>query len=202
MHINAPLRVHQIPHEDQPFINHGDEGIGAAAPGIAVGDLFEQVGFFVEGFAADFDIHGEVGADVEGRVNVDEFEAAGVFDLAAEGTALERGEDEFVIAPDELVGPALDLASAQIEAEFLLLALLFPGFVNMFEGLERQDGGADFAGLAVPDQFHLALVGEEQEPVLLRQRLALLNELDEVALLGLGQFVGGFVGFTHGFPSL
>jgi hypothetical protein len=51
----------------------------------------------------------------EGRVNVDELEAAGVLDLAAERAALEGGEDELVVAPDEFVGPALDLAADQVE---------------------------------------------------------------------------------------
>ena len=68
----------------------------------------------------------------------------------------------------------------------------------MFEGLEGQDGGADFAGLAVPDQFDLAFVVEEEEAVFLRQRLALLDELDEVALLGVGEFVAfGIVWSCH-----
>ena len=57
----------------------------------------------------------------------------------------------------------------------------------MFEGLEGQDGGADLAGFPVPEQFHLALVLEQQEAVALGQRLALLDELDEVAALDLGE---------------
>ena len=60
----------------------------------------------------------------------------------------------------------------------------------MFEGLEGEDGGADFARLAVPDELDLAFVGEEEEAVFLRERLALLDELDEVALLGVGEVVG------------
>ena len=94
---------------------HADEGIGTAAPGIAVGDLFEEVGLFVEGFAADLDVHGEVCADVEGGIDVDEFEAARVLDLTAQGPAFEGGEDELVIAPNEFVGPALDLAASHIK---------------------------------------------------------------------------------------
>jgi hypothetical protein len=68
----------------------------------------------------------------------------------------------------------------------------------VFERLEGQDGGADLAGLAVPDQLHLALVGEEHEAVFLWKRLALLDELDEIALLSLGKVVvfGGWTG--HG----
>jgi hypothetical protein len=113
----------------------------------------------VEGFAADLDVHGEVGADVEGWVDVDEFEAAGLLDLLAEGAGLEGGEDELVVAPDEFVGPALDLPAAPVEPKFVVLRLL-PGLVNMFERLEGEDGGADFAGLPVLDELHLAFVGE------------------------------------------
>jgi hypothetical protein len=32
----------------------------------------------------------------------------------------------------------------------------------VFEGLIGEDGGADFAGLIVPDKFALTLVGEEE----------------------------------------
>jgi hypothetical protein len=57
----------------------------------------------------------------------------------------------------------------------------------MFQALEGQNGGANLAGLAVPDQFDLPFVGKEDEPVFLRERLALIDELDEVALLGGGR---------------
>ena len=59
----------------------------------------------------------------------------------------------------------------------------------MFEGLKGKDGGADFACLAVPDEFDLAFVLEKEEAIFLRKRLALLDELDQVALLGVGEFV-------------
>ena len=52
-----------IPHKDEPLVNHADEGIRAAPPGVAVGDLFEEVRLFVEGLAADLDVHAEVRAD-------------------------------------------------------------------------------------------------------------------------------------------
>ena len=157
----------------------------------------------MEGFAADLDVHGEVRADVEGRVDVDELEAAGVLDLAAQRTGLEGGEDELVIAPDEFVGPALGLAAAHVEEVGLERGRSgrdshSPWLVDVFESLKGQDGGADLAGLAVPDQLDLALVGEEQEAVFLRQRLALLDELDEDALLGVRKVVV-FSGWTgHG----
>ena len=52
--------------------------------------------------------------------------------------------------------------------------------------------------LAVPDQFHLALVVKQDEPVFFRERLALLDELDEIALVGVGQFVAVGIGACHG----
>ena len=116
--------------------------------------------------------------------------------------ALRRGEDELVVAPDQLVGPALDLAAGDVEQVGLRgFGRFLAWFVDVFEGLEGQDGGADLAGFAVPDEFHLALVLEEQEAVALRQRLALLDELDEVAALGLGELVVGGFRAGHGGES-
>ena len=70
--------------------------------------------------------------------------------------------------------------------------------VDVLQRLEGQNSSADLAGLAIPHQLHLALIGKEQETVFLRQRLALLDELDEIALLGLGEIVV-FSGWTgHG----
>lgn len=50
-------------------------------------------------------------------------------------------------------------------------------------------------GLAVPDEFDLALVFEQQEAVLLREVLALLDELGEIAAFGVGEFVMRFGGW-------
>ena len=80
-------------------------------------------------------------------------------------------------------------------------APFLPWFVDVFEGLEGQNGGADLAGFAVPDEFHLALVFEEQEAIALGQRLALLDELDDVAALGLGELVVGGIRAGHGGES-
>ncbi|MEK7763993.1 MAG: hypothetical protein AAB433_20670 [Nitrospirota bacterium] len=143
----------------------------------------------MEGLATDFDVHAEVRAHVERWVDVDELQAPGVLDLAAERSGLERRKDEFVVAPDKFIGPALDLPPAQVVPEFLLVALFLPGLVDVFERLKRQDGGTDFAGLAVPDEFDLAFVGEEKKAVSLRQGFALLDELDEVTLFGVGEVV-------------
>jgi hypothetical protein len=82
------------------------------------------------------------------------------------------------------------LTTAGVEAELVVVALFLPGFVNVFERLKGEDGGADLAGLAVPNKFYLALVVEKDEAVFLGERLALIDELDEIALLGAGEFVG------------
>ena len=67
-----------------------DEGIGPFAPGVAVGDFFEDVGLLGEGVVADLDVHGEIRAHVEGRVDVDQLEAALLFDLLAQRAVLQR----------------------------------------------------------------------------------------------------------------
>ncbi|MGE3900841.1 MAG: hypothetical protein AB7G48_03330 [Nitrospiraceae bacterium] len=143
----------------------------------------------MEGLPADLDIHAEVRTHVEGRVDIDEPQAAGLLDLAAERPGLERRENQLVVAPDELIRPALDLPPAHVEIQLAVLALFLSRLVDMFEGLERQHGGTDFAAFAVPHQLDFALVGKEEEAILLRQRLPLLNQLDEVALLGIGKVV-------------
>jgi hypothetical protein len=43
--------------------------------------------------------------------------------------------------------------------------------------------------LPVPDEFDFAFICEEEETVFLRERLALLDQLDEVALFGVGEAV-------------
>ncbi len=75
------------------------------------------------------------------------------------------------------------------DVEILVVALFLLRLVNVFEGLEGEGGGADFVGLDALNEFDLAFVGEEEEAVFLRERLALLDELDEVALFGVGEFV-------------
>jgi hypothetical protein len=62
--------------------------------------------------------------------------------------------------------------------------------------LEEEDGGADFVGLAVLNEFDFTFIGEEEEAVFHRERLALLDELDEVALFGVGEFVSLAVVWT------
>ena len=87
-----------------------------------------------------------------------------------------------------LVQP-LTCPPAHIEIQIPIAALFFPGLVDVLQRLKGQDCSADFAGFAVPHQFDFALVGKQEEAILFRQRLALLDELDEVALLGVGEVV-------------
>ena len=107
MNVDAPFLGQQVPHQDQPLVNHRDKGIRALPPCVAIGDLLQDVGPFGESIAADFDVHRKICAHVKWRVNVDQLEAALIFNLLAQWSVLQRGEDEFVIAPDELIGPAL-----------------------------------------------------------------------------------------------
>jgi hypothetical protein len=63
------------------------------------------------------DVHPEISADVERGVDVDELEAALALDLVAQRAVLQAGEDQLVVAPDELVGPAFELPAAGVEVE-------------------------------------------------------------------------------------
>jgi hypothetical protein len=117
MHINTPILRQQIPHQHQPLVDHGNKGVRPFAPGVAVGDLFEDVGLLGEGVAADLDVHGEVCAHIEGRVDVDQLQPALLFDLLAQRAVLEAGQDQLVVAPDQLVGPTLELTAPAIKIE-------------------------------------------------------------------------------------
>ena len=57
MHINAPILGQQIPHQHQPLVDHGDEGIRTLAPSVAVSDLFQDVGLLGKRVAPNFDVH-------------------------------------------------------------------------------------------------------------------------------------------------
>jgi len=141
MHINTPILNQQIPHQYQPLVYHGDEGIRAFAPGVAVGNLFEDVGFLGEGVVANLDVHREIRADVEGRVDGHEFDAALFLNLLTQGAVLQGGEDQLVVPPDELVCPALELAAATVQREHIhlqrrLCGLLGARFVHLLDDLE------------------------------------------------------------------
>jgi hypothetical protein len=88
MHEDAAFSVQQVVNQPKAFVNHRDKRIRAATPSVPVGNLFKKVRLLMKGLAADLDIHAEVRAYVEGRVNVDELQPAGVLDLSAERPAL------------------------------------------------------------------------------------------------------------------
>ena len=90
MHIDAAILGQQIAHQHQPLIDHGDEGIRALAPGVAVGNLFQDVRLLGEGVVADLDVHREIRAHVKGRVDVDQLETTLLFDLLAQRAVLQR----------------------------------------------------------------------------------------------------------------
>ena len=139
-------------------------------PGIPIGDLFKDVGLLGEGVFAYLNIHTEISADIEGRVDVDQFDAALIFNLFSQWSVLQAGEDEFVIPPYKFIRPALQLAPAQVEEVHLQGFTLFgTRFVHLFDGLEGEDDIAYLIGFPVPYQFHFAFFIEQQKAVFIRQ---------------------------------
>src|SRR5665811_1690095 len=65
----------------------------------------------------DLNVHAEICPHIEGWVDVDQLEAALLFDLLAQRAVLQAGEDELIVAPAEFVRPALELASAFVQIE-------------------------------------------------------------------------------------
>jgi len=173
MNVDASILGQQFPHQHKAFIDHGYEGVGTFAPGVPVGNFLQNVGLLRERVAANLDVHGEIRAHVKGRINVDQLEAALLLDFFAQRAVLEGGEDELVVAPDQLVRPTLQLASALVRGEDVHLpggvgGLLGAGFIHLLNDLKGQDDVADLAGLAIPDQFHLPLVVKKQKALLVR----------------------------------
>lgn len=87
---------------------------------------------------------------------------------------------------NQFVRPALALAAALSKKQSLWRGAIWPfgaRLIHLFDDLEGQDDTADLAGLTVPDKFHLALVLEEQETKLVRQRLVGLDVSDDLLLL-------------------
>ena len=91
MHINTAILGQQIAHKHQPFIDHSDKGVRPLAPGIAVRDLFEDVGLLGKRVAVAYlNIHRKVGPDIERWVDIDQLEAAPFLDFLAQRPVLER----------------------------------------------------------------------------------------------------------------
>ena len=194
-----PSSVHQVAHEDEAFVDHRDEGIRAAAPSVAVGDLFEEVRFLVEGLAANLDVHTEVRAHVEWRIDVDELKPAGIFDLTAQRTALERRKNELVVAPDEFVGPAFELAAARVEQVFLSHGLWSIGLFlfavrRCVPASEKEGWRSRLRGSCRSRQVRLRACLRTGGNDISRAEACPLDEPDEVALLSIREFV--FFGFV------
>ena len=96
------------------------------------------------------------------------------------------------LAPDEFVGPALELAAPRIGCEQVclqrrLFRLLGARLVHLLDHLEGQNDIADLAGLAVPDQFYLALVLKQQKAILVRQGFVSFDKTDDLLLFLISQ---------------
>ncbi len=76
-------------------------------------------------------------------------------------------------------------AVKQVDLDFGLGARL----VDVLQRLERQHRGTDIARLAIPDQFHFALVFKQYEAVFFGQWLSLLDQSNQIALLRLAQVI-------------
>ena len=116
--------------------------------------------------------------------------AAVGFDLLAHGAVLQAGEDELVVAPNELVRPAGHLATSEVEGVLLqceVFGLLGAWFVHLFDDLKWQLDVAGLAGLAVPHQLYLAFVVEQEKSIAFGQRGFGFYELEDFAFLGVGE---------------
>ena len=67
----------------------------------------------------------------------------------------------------------------------------------MLQGLKRQNHRANIACLTIPNQLDLALILEQDKAIPFRQGFPLLNHGDQIALLGLAQFVGSSIRARH-----
>ena len=74
-------------------------------------------------------------------------------------------------------------------SSLLRFAVLLPRLVDVLERLERKDGRHTSRVLPFQTSSTSRLSSKQQEAVLLGQRLAFADQLDEVALLGVGEFV-------------
>lgn len=72
---------------------------------------------------------------------------------------------------------------------FVIGQLFFARLVNVFECLKWEDGGADFACLAIPYEFNFALILEKKKAIFLGQRFSSVDQLYQIALFSVGEFV-------------
>ena len=70
-------------------MDHDDETFRGFRPCVPVCDFFEDVRLFGGGSFADFDVHDEVGADVMGRIDVDQLEPTLTLNFLTQWTVFE-----------------------------------------------------------------------------------------------------------------
>jgi len=143
----------------------------------------------------DLDVHREVRPDIEGRIDVDHLDAALFFDLFPEGSVLQAGEDQLVVAPDQLIRPAFELPAPviipDIERLLDLCVRFFPWLIHLFDDLEGEDGGVDFICFSVPDEFDFAFFSKEEESVGIGEGFSFLKVPVCVPDFVIGEFHGG-----------
>jgi hypothetical protein len=88
MDINRTIRRKQVTHKGEALMNHRNKGVSTFSPGVSIRKLLKDVRLLCERLVADFNVHREVCAHVEGRVDVDELDAALPFDLLAQRAVL------------------------------------------------------------------------------------------------------------------
>jgi hypothetical protein len=171
------------------------------APGVAVGDLLQDVRLLVEGLAADLDVHAEVGAHVEGRVDVDQLQPALPPRSASAARRLFSDDRISLLSPQ--ISLLVQPLSCRPRGSKRLAGTVSGAVRRAARPRARASGRAarvvqTSRAFAVPDQLDLALVLEQEEAVFLRQRLALLDQRDQVALaadgaIGRGEREDGLV---------
>ena len=79
-------------------------------------------------------------------------------------------EDGFVVTPNKLVGPPLELPTTGIcvkDPKLNGYGFFRTRLVHLLDGLKGQYHVTDLVGLAVPDQLQFPLIFEQEKPVLL-----------------------------------
>jgi hypothetical protein len=104
-------------------------------------------------FPANFNGVAEVGPNGKWWIDINEFEAAFGFDLFAQGAVGEAGKDEFVVAPNQFIVPALALPAFEIEhTDGVTTVGGFPSrFIDVFDVVEGQHGAGDGLVSSVPE---------------------------------------------------
>jgi hypothetical protein len=159
MHIDATVLCQQFVQQHHRLVEPLQVRLHPSPPSVAVRLLLDDARLLGEGqrvlllvvAGRDGGAEGEVGAGVEGRVDVDEVDLAGEL-------GQQRRQDVLLVALDEAVAPGLLLSGVLEQAALALLG----GFVDRLDGLERQGdpqrGHALAVGviLAFSDEFGLA----------------------------------------------